>query len=417
MATARKILVLGTGGREYALVRHLQDQALIEAAPGSDMIAELCPCWNFETFDELLEQIKSRAIDSVVVGPEAYLEKGISDFLAKHSVECWGPKKDTAQLETSKSFSKTFCEEFGIPTARAIKLKKPEEIDSALSQFKSPYVVKASGLAGGKGVLVTNDRAAARSFCIEQLQKHTEVLLEEYLEGEELSAFYLVRGGKSIGGKSIFLGAAQDHKRLLDEDEGPNTGGMGAFTPVNFLTKELKTRIDNEVLKPTLDGLKARGLDYQGFLFIGLMISKEQKPYVIEYNCRLGDPETQVILPRMKTNLAELLENFEAKSAVEFFEQSFLNVVISATGYPEKPKKGFEIELPPFDKDRIHIVFSGLQKQNDRLVASGGRLLSVISKGHDLNDCRVAAYSFCKKIEPKNFIHFRKDIGSRHVGA
>lgn len=400
-----RYLVLGSGAREHALVQKLLDDgAEVECAPGSDAIAELVPCWNFSNFDELISQCKLKSLDRVIVGPEAYLADGVQNHLERADIHCVGPSKQAALLETDKAWAKSFCIENGIPTAKAEKVETAEQLSNSLKSFSPPYVVKASGLAAGKGVWIGDSPEEALRFGKEVLKKHSSLVVEEFLEGQELSLFYYIDGANFI-----YLGGAQDHKRLLDDDQGPNTGGMGAYSPAPIASETLIQSVENKILKPTIQGLEKERYPYRGFLFLGLMIHGSDAK-LLEYNCRLGDPEAQVILSRMKTPLIDVLES--RVQSVEIDPQQACGVVVAARGYPQSPEKGFEIG-PLDESPEIQIYHAGTQKKAGSWIAKGGRLFTVVSKAGSLVECQNKVYSFLEAYSKNPNLIFRKDIGAK----
>jgi len=407
-----KVLVLGSGGREHALVWHLLKHGhQVEAAPGSDAISSLCKVWSFDNFEQLKQRCIENHLEFIIVGPEKYLCEGLTDFLANTGIQIIGPMKSSARLESNKSWAKSFCERYGIPTARSLRVKSLDEIESALKQFRTPYVIKASGLAAGKGVLITNSLQEAREFGDLCLKSHDSIVIEDYIQGEEVSCFYLVRDKAYC-----FIGAAQDHKRLSDNDVGPNTGGMGAYSPPPFFSDQLLERVEKQIVQPTIKGLEAEGLDYQGFLFLGLMISGSDIS-LLEYNCRLGDPETQSILMKLDSDLVTMYRQL----APEFGNQTFatfkpgvaMNVVIAAKGYPEAPLKGFRLPDIQNDSKELKFFHSGTTRTSHGYEANGGRLFSVACLEESLLDCQNRIYNLIESFKFLDNVSFRRDIGTR----
>lgn len=408
--TKIKYLVLGSGGREHAIVWHIKKSLFeVEAAPGSDAISNLCETWAFNNFEDLKQKCIERKISHIIVGPEAYLAEGLADFFEDSEIEIFGPSKRAALLESDKSFSKDFCKRHHIPTAESISLTEPSKIEETLMRFAAPYVVKASGLAAGKGVLVTSRFDEAADFARKMLQSHTSILVERYLQGGEVSVFFAVRDGSYC-----FLGAAQDHKRLLDGDLGPNTGGMGAFSPPDFYSSQMHQKTLQQILMPTLEGLKADKTSYHGFLFLGLMLCADQI-YLLEYNCRMGDPETQSLMMRLETPLPEIIEGLKSSPQVtaKFSEQYSMNTVIAADGYPESPKKGVSLGKLPNCPDDIQIFHAGTKLKGQQWETNGGRLFSVTTKANTISECREKIYQYIEKLDCKNSVTYRKDIGHR----
>lgn len=406
--TKLKTLVIGSGGREAALCWHLKASDIdVECAPGSDGISEICPTWSFSDFDELKAKIHKHTITEVIVGPEKYLAEGVADVLSTENISVFGPTQSTARLETDKAFAKDFLERHKIPTARSEVVSNTGEIKIALAKFRAPYVVKASGLAAGKGVWIGSSVSDADRFASDALQFHSSVVIEEFLPGEELSYFVMIDGERALS-----LGAAQDHKRLLENDLGPNTGGMGAYSPVPLLTESLREKIETKIIEPCLRGFKRDSISYRGFLFVGIMVV-DQEPYVLEFNCRMGDPETQALMLRLKTPLTDLISSLKSAQPLnpEFHSGVSLGVVVAASGYPDNPKQNFplpDLEKPPVG---IFLFHSGTRRIGDRWIAQGGRLFCIGSRQPTLLDCQNLIYPWLEsKIRNENLI-FRKDIG------
>lgn len=412
MIPNEKVLVIGSGGREHALVWHLlQFGHNVECAPGSDAISEIAPVWSFKNFDDLLSQIKQRDVGLVIVGPEVFLADGLVDFLEKNKISTWGPNLEAAQLEIDKTYSKSFCLEMQIPTARAECLTDIREFDSAIQNFHSPYVIKAAGLAAGKGVWIGEDKAEAKEFAKVALDNHSSFLIEDFISGREISCFYLVDGENFL-----FFGAACDHKRLLDKDAGPNTGGMGAYSPPEIWSEALKNEIETKILIPTLQGLTKREIRYRGFLFLGLMINSKHEPLLIEYNCRMGDPETQVILPRLKTSLLSLIENIGSsklfQSSQIFSSQSSLAVIGASKEYPASTSSPVELSELTDIPNECFLFHAGTKKEASHFYGVGGRLFALGALADDLRDCRKRVYSWLEQKKLDRKIQFRKDIGA-----
>ena len=402
-----KVLILGSGGREHALCWHLKNSQIeVECAPGSDAISKICPIWNFAHFDELLLKIQAKGISEVIVGPEKYLDEGVADFLNPKGVNVFGPSKSAARLETDKAYAKAMMKKWGLPTARSETISTSTEFSSALSHFRSPYVVKASGLAAGKGVWIGNDADAARAFADEMLKTHSSVVLEEFLSGEEISYFVLIDGEKHI-----FFGAAQDHKRLSENDAGPNTGGMGAYSPVPLLTTELQDKIENQIVRPLVAGLQKEKMHYRGFLFIGLMIVKGE-PLVLEFNCRMGDPETQALMLRLKTPLTDAIRGISQQSPVEFYSGVSLAVVVASKGYPDKPAKDFFLPGIETNPSGVTLFHSGTRYEKENWSAKGGRLFSAGTLEPTLSEAQQKIYSWLESLELKH-VTYRRDVGAK----
>jgi phosphoribosylamine--glycine ligase len=417
-----KILVIGSGGREHALVWKLAQSASVGkiwCAPGNDGIAEEVECVpldlkNVKAAADLAEKL---AADLTIVGPELPLVYGIADEFAKRKLTLLGPARKAAQLEGSKIFSKEFMQRHGIPTAEVYGIFE-EALDAytALDSVSWPLVIKADGLCAGKGVLVTSSVDEATEF-IERVMEKREfgdaggrVLLEEGLKGEELS-YIILTDGKDF----IRMAPARDHKRAFDNDEGPNTGGMGVYSTDEILPARLETTIIETIVRPTLAGLQADGMPYRGFLYFGLMLTAEG-PKVLEYNCRLGDPETEAVLLRADFDLAHAcmqaalgaLDTFEAK----WFPGASVCVVIASKGYPGDPRSGIPIYgLDSAAKVPGAVVFhAGTRRDGKGFETNGGRVLVISSMGQDLASARRPAYEAAKNIKIEGS-HYRSDIG------
>jgi phosphoribosylamine--glycine ligase len=409
----RKYLVIGAGGREHALCHHLKTFGIeVECTPGNAAIASEIPVFSFDTFDELVQEIRQREIDEVIVGPEKYLEDGIADFLERHGISCFGPKKWESKLETDKAWAKQFCQKYSIPTANFATLKSLHDFDEAVGGFQAPFVVKAAGLAAGKGVWIGDEVEEARRQTEFFLQKHESVVLEEFIQGREVSVFFAIDGEDSC-----FLGDAQDHKRLLEGDRGPNTGGMGVVSPSGLIDSKWKRKIEKEILEPCLEGFKRENLKYRGFLFLGLMIRGEDC-YLLEFNCRMGDPETQVLMLRLQTSLNEIIHALsEGKDpSVQWSSQTALAVVIASKDYPDQPANSIllpELSSPP---QSLQVFHSGTDWDHDENVwiGIGGRLVSVCSLQESRELCRMAIYSWIESFSNQDQIRYRKDIGEKN---
>jgi len=417
-----KILVIGGGGREHAIVWKLSQSKVVDkiyCIPGNAGISEVAECLEIESKDisALLDFVKYEWIDLTVVGPEDPLAKGIVDVFQKEGRRIIGPTQAGAQIESSKVFAKDFMKRHKIPTAEYKIFTSYTHAEEYIRLKGTPIVIKADGLAAGKGVFVCQnyDEAvdALRIIMKEKVfgSAGDKVVIEECLKGQEVS--YLVfTDGKSI----VPMVTSKDHKRLLDNDEGPNTGGMGTFSPNPAVTPELEQEILETVIKPTIKGLKSEGIIYKGILYAGLMIVNG-KPYVLEFNCRFGDPETQVILPRLETDIIDIFmaisEQRLSKVNVKWSDKASLGVILASEGYPGKYRKGLSIkglEMVKGLKDVI--VFHAGTKFNEEgaIVTSGGRVLGVTALGNDLQEARQKAYSAVGLINFEG-MQYRKDIG------
>ena len=401
-------MLIGSGGREHALASALNRDPKLEelhVAPGNPGIAEIATIHEIDILNNeaIVELAKKLAVDLVVIGPEKPLVNGVADALAKAKIPCFGPSKAAAQLEGSKDFAKKVMSDAGVPTARSATCKTQAEIEKALDKFGSPYVVKHDGLAAGKGVVVTNDRQTA----IEHALASEQVVIEEFLDGPEVSLF-----GISDGQTVIPMQPAQDFKRALDGDLGPNTGGMGAYSPLPWAPDEIMDETLEQVLNPTVAEMSARGTPFIGLLYAGLALT-DHGTRVIEFNARFGDPETQVLLPRLKSPLAQLLlaaatRKLHEFGPLEWSDESAVTVVLAAPGYPEAPEIGEPITgIAPIANS--FVFHAGTQLRDGVLHSAGGRVLTVTGIGSDLTEARDAAYRTISKITLPNS-HYRRDI-------
>jgi len=408
MGKAETILVLGSGGREHAICWHLESRKYdVICSPGSDAISRIAKTHPLEDFKKLADYCKKEGIIEVIVGPEKYLAEGVSDFLTAEGLSVFGPTQSAARLETDKAWAKDFCIRHKIPTARSATITDIAELKDALMNFKPPFVIKASGLAQGKGVWIGSDWEEALRFSESALREHRALVIEEFIEGEEISYFSLVDGEKHL-----FLGAAQDHKRLLENDRGPNTGGMGAYSPTPQLTTELQEKIEKKVVEKVLAGLKADKIEYRGFLFLGFMIHKSE-PYLLEFNCRLGDPETQALMMRLDDSLLELIRSLKTDKprTAKMKNGVSLNAVIAARGYPENPASGFALEKIDEVPADLVVFHSGTKLKDKEWTATGGRLFSVNVFKDSLLECQQAIYPWIETFSFHKNITYRRDIG------
>ena len=401
-----KILLVGSGGREHALALGLSaDKACTElhAAPGNPGIATIATLHPIAVTDNdaLAALAQSLAVDLVVIGPEVPLVNGAADVIRALGIPVFGPSKAAAQLEGSKDFAKGVMRDAGVPTAQSFTCTTESEIINALDTFGAPYVVKDDGLAAGKGVVVTNDRDVA----IKHALSCSVVVIEEYLDGPEISLF-----GISDGRNILAMEPAQDFKRAYDNDEGPNTGGMGAYSPLPWAPADIVETTYETILAPMIAEMAARGTPFVGLLYAGLALTKNGVR-VIEFNARFGDPETQVLIPRLATPLATLLFNAATDNlddtVLNWRDESAVTVVVASEGYPESPKMGAEISLPSTSEASIY--HAGTSTSDGRLLSSGGRVLTVTGLGANLTIARDIAYAALSKIFlDKSF--FRSDI-------
>jgi phosphoribosylamine--glycine ligase len=385
-----KILLVGSGGREHALALGLKADkkcSELHVAPGNPGIAEIATTHPLTITDNqaILSLAQSLGVDLVVIGPEVPLVNGAADVLRAAGIATFGPSKAAAALEGSKDFAKGVMRDAGVPTARSFTCTTEDEINSALDAFGAPYVVKDDGLAGGKGVVVTEDRAAAMAHALSCIR----VVIEEFLDGPEISLF-----GISDGRNILAMEPAQDFKRAYDNDQGPNTGGMGAYSPLSWAPEDIIEQTYEKVLAPVIAEMAARGTPFIGLLYAGLALTKNGIK-VIEFNARFGDPETQVLIPRLVTPLADLLYKAATNSlddtVLHWSENSAVTVVLAAQGYPQAPSLGAPIAMTSSNESTI-IFQAGTQEKDGSLVSSGGRVMTVTGIGSDLESARHRAY-------------------------
>lgn len=418
-----KVLVVGGGGREHALAWRLSLSESVDKvwiAPGNPGTAAEPGIENLPVTDieELAQFAKTNGVELTVVGPEAPLAKGLVNVFRREGLSVFGPTKEAAQLESSKDFAKAFMKRHGIPTADYETFSDPEKAHAYLDKKGAPIVIKADGLAAGKGVVVAMDIETAHHAVDDMLEGHkfgaagARVVIEDYLDGEEASFIVMVDGEHILP-----LATSQDHKRLLDHDMGPNTGGMGAYSPAPVVTPEIHAQVMRDIIEPTVKGMAKDGLPYTGFLYAGLMIGKDGKAKTLEFNCRMGDPETQPIMSRITGDFAKVLkaaaDGHLDTVTLDWDDRAALGVVVAAHGYPESPRKGDVITALP-KNDALHHVFHAGTKTNDKgeLVTAGGRVLCVVGLGKTIREARDSAY------EAADQVHFdgaqmRRDIGYR----
>ncbi|MCX4725438.1 phosphoribosylamine--glycine ligase [Streptomyces sp. NBC_01306] len=411
-----KVLVIGGGAREHALCRSLSldpEVTSLHCAPGNAGIAEVAELHAVDALDgaDVARLAVRLGAGLVVVGPEAPLVAGVADAVRGAGIPCFGPSREAAQLEGSKAFAKDVMAGANVPTARAYVCTTPAEIDAALDAFGAPYVVKDDGLAAGKGVVVTEDIAAARAHAL----ACGRVVIEEFLDGPEVSLFAI-----SDGVTVLPLQPAQDFKRALDGDEGPNTGGMGAYSPLPWADPKLVDEVMQTVLQPTVDELRRRGTPFAGLLYAGLAITS-RGVRVIEFNARFGDPETQVVLARLKTPLAGVLLNaangtLDTVPALNWRDEAAVTVVIASHNYPDTPRTGDPIdgldEVAAQDAPHAYVLHAGTRQVGDAVVSAGGRVLSVTATGADLGEARERAYTALGRVRLDGAQH-RTDIAAK----
>ena len=417
------IALIGSGGREHALCQKIHESKLskkIICIPGNAGTAKIAKNidLDFLNFPRLLKIIKFNKIDLVIVGPEEPLVKGLVDFLTKHKIKVFGPNKYAAKLEGSKAFMKSICKKNKIPTAAFKICKNKKDVNNFIKNSNFPLVVKADGLAAGKGVTICKNKKQILSVSNEifkgKFKSSKKLVLEEFLEGEEAS-YFLIVDKKSFK----FFGSAQDHKRVGEKDIGPNTGGMGAYSPAPIINKNLEKKIIKKIVNPTLLALKKKKKPYTGFLYVGLMI-KNNEPYLIEYNVRMGDPECQVIIPRLSTDILKIFNNVSInklnKINIEWKKLKCMTIVLCSKGYPGKYKKNKRIKnLNKLNYKKNSFIFhAGTKLVDNELFSNGGRVLNVTSTGKVFENIRKNILKIIRKINWKNGF-FRKDIGWRVI--
>lgn len=420
-----KILVIGSGGREHALAWKLASSKRVQkvfVAPGNAGTATEPGVENVAITDlaALADFAQAEDIGLTVVGPEAPLAAGVVDLFQSRGLRIFGPVKAAAQLESSKDFAKRFLVRNNIPTARYETFSDAAAAHAYVDRHGAPIVVKADGLAAGKGVVVATTPAEAHAAIDHMLVGNAmgdagaRVVIEEFLAGEEAS-FIVVADGRNV----VALATSQDHKRLRDADEGPNTGGMGAYSPAPVVTPKLHARVLREIIGPTMRGMAAENLPYTGFLYAGLMIDADGNPRVLEFNCRLGDPEAQPILMRLKSDLVDLLERaIDGKLAdaeALWDRRTALGVVMAAAGYPESPRKGDTITgLPTTPADDVHVFHAGTSLVEGKVATAGGRVLCVTALGENARMAQRRAYEVADTIRFAG-AQYRRDIGYRAI--
>jgi phosphoribosylamine--glycine ligase len=417
-----KLLVIGSGGREHAMAWKLAQSPRVQmvfVAPGNGGTATENGLENvgITSIPELVSFARKEQIYLTVVGPEAPLSAGIVDAFQAEGLKIFGPVRAAAQLEASKDFAKQFMLRHGLPTAKHATFTGAAEAKAYVEQQGAPLVIKADGLAAGKGVVVAATVAEAKA-AIEMMlgdrklgEAGARVVIEEFLEGEEASFIVMADGAHALP-----LATSQDHKRLKDGDQGPNTGGMGAYSPAPVVTPQLHARVMREIILPAIAGMAKDGTPYTGFLYAGLMIDKAGNPRTLEFNCRLGDPETQPIMLRLKSDLLALIEHALAgtldRAAADWDRRPALGVVIAAAGYPDEPRKGDEIGGIPKGADDCRVFHAGTKLEGRNVVTNGGRVLCVTALGDSLKTARARAYEVTDAIRFDG-MQYRKDIGHR----
>jgi len=417
-----KLLVIGSGGREHAIAWKLAQSPKVQkvyVAPGNGGTATESGLENvpLSSFDELISFARKEQVFLTIVGPEAPLAAGIVDAFQDAGLRIFGPLRAAAQLEASKDFAKQFMARHGLPSARYATFTDAAQAKAYVEERGAPIVIKADGLAAGKGVVVAASVAEAKAAIDLMLVQNrlgeagARVVVEEFLEGEEASFIVMADGSHALP-----LATSQDHKRLGDGDRGPNTGGMGAYSPAPVVTPGLHARVMREIIQPAIAGMARDGTPYTGFLYAGLMIDKAGNPRTLEFNCRLGDPETQPIMLRLKSDLLALLEHALAgtldRASADWDRRPALGVVLAAGGYPDDPRKGDEITGLPAAAEDCRVFHAGTRLDGRRILTNGGRVLCVTALGGSLKMARARAYEAAGSIRFEG-MQFRKDIGHR----
>lgn len=418
-----KVAIIGSGGREHSICYKLKQSKNLKklvCIPGNAGTAQICENLNVDisNFNQLYDELKKNEIDIVIVGPEVPLVEGIKDFLEEKSIKVFGPSKKASQLEGSKLFLKNFCSEFKIPSARFQEVKNLSEASDCIDKFGLPIVVKSDGLAAGKGVTICNKKVEAlndvKAIFSGKFKSSKKVILEEFLKGEEASYFVITDGEDFLP-----IGTAQDHKRIFENDVGPNTGGMGAYSPSYLITDDIESKIINRIIKPTLAGMKKIGSPFSGILYAGLMINNGD-PKLIEYNIRFGDPECQILMMRMKSDFLEIVINTIEKNLknkkIEWYDYPGITIVASNKGYPGDYDKSTVIKnLNKIDQnENIQIFHAGTSNVNGEIIAIGGRVLNSTVTNKSLKIARDEALRALDKLEWENK-YYRRDIGWRVI--
>jgi phosphoribosylamine--glycine ligase len=411
--------LIGSGGREHALCHKIYESKLVKKIicfPGNAGTSKIATNVdvNILDFKQILQFVRFYKIDIVIVGPEEPLVKGIVNFLKKNKVKVFGPNKFASKLEGSKAFMKKLCLQYNIPTAKFKICDKIDQVKRFLASSSLPIVVKADGLAAGKGVTICKTKQQVINASLEifngKFKSSKKVVLEEFLKGEEAS-YFIITDNYTFK----FFGTAQDHKRVYENDRGPNTGGMGAYSPAPIVSKSIEKKIISKIIKPTLKALKMKRNSYNGFLYVGLMI-RNKEPYLIEYNIRMGDPECQVILPRLKTDIVKIfknsIENKLKKIKIEWKKEKCMTVVLCAKGYPGKYLKNSVIQNINQTKitNKDFIYHAGTKLTGNQLISTGGRVLNITSIGNSFLAIRNRIISIIKNLNWKSGF-YRKDIG------
>ncbi len=417
-----KVGIIGSGGREHAICQSLKNSKEIEKIycfpgnAGTELIAKNIEI-NLDNFENLKNFSLEKKIDFLIIGPEKPLVDGLVDYLEKHNIKVFGPNKLASQLEGSKIFTKKLCENLSIPTAKFGVFFNINEAEKFLKKCNYPIVIKADGLAAGKGVYIseTNEDAkmAIREIFEGKFGKAEQLLIEEFLDGEEMS-FFVISDGKSYKQ----FGTAQDHKRVLEGDKGKNTGGMGAYSPSRLENEVLNNKIIKKIIEPTLNGLKKDNINFKGFLYAGLMV-KNGEPFLIEYNVRMGDPECQTLLPKLKTDFGLLIKSCIdeklSNTKIEWHNDRSLCIVMCSKGYPDEYKKNLELNLDNLKLNKNEFLFhAGTRLVNSKIFSNGGRVLNVVIRSSEFKLARDKALKLLKDINWENGF-YRKDIGHKVI--
>ncbi len=415
----KKVLIIGSGGREYSIGYFMKDEAEIFYAPGNGATDEFATNIDIKDFEELASFVKNNGIDLTIVGPEDPLVNGVVDVFKKHGLVVFGPSAKAARLEGSKVYMKNFLKKYNIPTAKYIETSDKQKAYDFIDKCeKLPIVVKADGLCAGKGVIIAESKDEAKKTVEDMLSGKAfgdagkKVIVEEFLDGYELSMFAIC-DGKDF----VLLPAAQDHKRLLDGDKGPNTGGMGAYAPTPLVNDELYEKVKERVIKPTLKGMQEEGSAFEGVLFIGLMIVGGE-PYVLEYNVRFGDPECEELMALIDSSVYDMLKNAATKQLdkidVRIKDMVAVGVVCASKNYPYSSSEPAEISVDDLSECNGYISYAGVRKTDGKLMATGGRVLVCVGFGKDVKSARDEAYKIVDKVHFDGK-QFRKDIAYQAV--
>ena len=415
----KKVLIIGSGGREYSIGYFMKDEAEIFYAPGNGATEEFATNIDIKDFEELANWAKENSIDLTIVGPEDPLVKGIVDVFKKHGLVIFGPSAKAARLEGSKVYMKNFLKKYNIPTAKYIETSDKQKAYEFIDKMqKLPIVVKADGLCAGKGVIIAESREGAKKTVEDMLSGKAfgdagkKVIVEEFLDGYELSMFAIC-DGKDF----VLLPAAQDHKRLLDGDKGPNTGGMGAYAPTPLVNEELYEKVKTRIIKPTLKGMQEEGAPFEGVLFIGLMIV-DNEPYVLEYNVRFGDPECEELMALIDSSVYDMFYNGATKQLekidVKIKDMVAVGVVCASKNYPYSSSEPAEITIDDLSGCKGYISFAGVKKIDGKLMATGGRVLVCVGFGKDVKQARDEAYKIVDRVHFEGK-QYRKDIAYQAI--